>query len=424
MRIIWRALAAAAGLGLVVVLLWPVFRPAAPLVQSSGPGRRGGEAGAPVPVLAASARTADVPVLLEGVGTVKALNAVVVRPQVDGQIISIAFREGQEVEKGDVLAQIDPTLYKATLAQVSAKKAQDEAQLANARRDLARYETLVANKSGTIQQLETQRALIAQLEAQIRADQAAIDSAAATLGYTTIRAPISGRTGLRLVDVGNLVRAGESSGVVALTQVRPITVIFNLAQQHASRVMAAMAAGPVAAEALDGEARVVIDRGVLSVVDNQIDQTTGSVRLKAEFPNADLRLWPGGFVNVRLTIETLRGVVVAPTAAIQRGPKGAFVYVAEGERASLRPVVVRQQDETQAVVAEGLAAGERVLTSGFARLSDKARIVIGADEDKPRPASQAQATSAPDGANAAPAAGDSTQQGERRRRRREGGAPQ
>jgi len=207
----------------------------------------------------------------------------------------------------------------------------------------------------------------------------------------------------------------------------------NKGQQHRQRgdprppaqtVDQANEAGVAAAQALDGEARTVIDRGALGVIDNQIDQTTGSVRLKAEFPNADLRLWPGGFVNVRLTIETLRGVVVAPTAAIQRGPKGAFVYVAEGERASLRPVVVRQQDETQAVVAEGLAAGERVLTSGFARLSDKARIVIGADEDKPRPASQAQATSAPDGANAAPAAGDSTQQGERRRRRREGGAPQ
>jgi multidrug efflux system membrane fusion protein len=430
MRIIWRALAVVAGLGLVAALLWPVFRPAPPVAQQPGPGRRGGEAGAPVPVLAATARMTDVPVLLEGVGTVKALNAVVVRPQVDGQIIEIAFREGQEVARGDVLAQIDPTLYKATLAQVSAKKAQDEAQLANARRDLARYETLVASKSGTVQQLETQRALIAQLEAQIRADQAAIDSATATLGYTTIRAPISGRTGLRQVDVGNLVRAGEASGIVALTQVRPISVIFNLAQQHAPRVMAAMAAGPAPAEALDGEARTVIDRGALGVIDNQIDQTTGSIRLKAEFPNAELKLWPGGFVNVRLTIETLRGVVVAPSAAIQRGPKGAFVYVVDGERAAVRPVVVRQQDETQAVVAEGLAAGERVLTSGFARLSDKARIVIGAEEDKPKPAPQASAGASPPPEapsrpeTAAPATGDPAQQGERRRRRREGGAGQ
>jgi multidrug efflux system membrane fusion protein len=378
-----------------------------------------------VPVLAATARTADVPVYLEGVGTVRALNSVLVRPQVDGQIVEIAFKEGQEVAKGDILARIDPTLYQAQLAQVTARKAQDEATLANARRDLARYETLVASKSGTVQQLETQRALIAQLEAQIRADQAQIDAATATLGYADIRAPISGRTGLRAVDVGNLVRAGESSGIVALTQVRPISVIFNLAQQHAPRVMAAMAAGAtVPAEALDGEARSLIDRGVLGVVDNQIDQTTGTVRLKAEFPNADFRLWPGGFVNIRLTVDTLRGVVVAPSAAVQRGPRGAFVYVVDGDRAALRNVTIRQQDETRAVIAEGLAAGERVLTTGFARLSDKARIAVAPGEDEGRAAPQASAAPA-QGADAAisPPRGEGGRPGEGRRRQREGGAP-
>jgi multidrug efflux system membrane fusion protein len=421
---VWRGLAIVAALALTGALLWPIFKPAGPAAPQGG-GRRGGEAGMPVPVLAAQARAADVPVYLEGVGTVKALNAVVVRPQVDGQIVEIAFKEGQDVLKGEVLARIDPTLYQAALAQATAKKGQTEAQLANARRDLTRYETLVANKAGTVQQLETQRALIAQFEAQIRADQAAIDSAAATLGYTTIRAPISGRAGLRMVDVGNLVRAGETSGIVTLTQLKPISVLFNLAQQHAPRVMAALASGAeVPAEALDGEARGVVERGALAVVDNQIDQTTGTIRLKAEFPNAELKLWPGGFVNVRLTVETLRGVVVAPSAAVQRGPKGAFVYVIDGDRVAIRPVTVRQQDEISAVIADGLAAGDRVVTTGFARLTDKARVVVGsADQPAPRPQTQA-APSDQGGANAAaPADTTAAGQGERRKRRREGGGP-
>lgn len=422
---VWRGLAIVAALALTGALLWPIFKPAGPTPPQGG-GRRGGEAGAPVPVLVASARVADTPVYLEGVGTVKALNSVVVRPQVDGQIVEIAFKEGQDVAKGDVLARIDPTLYQAALAQATAKKGQTEAQLANARRDLVRYETLVANKAGTVQQLETQRALIAQFEAQIRADQAAIDSAAATLGYTTIRAPISGRAGLRMVDVGNLVRAGETSGLVTLTQLKPISVLFNLAQQHAPRVMAALASGAgVPADALDGEARIVVDRGALAVVDNQIDQTTGTIRLKAEFPNAELKLWPGGFVNVRLMVEMLRGVIVAPSAAIQRGPKGAFVYVVDGDRAAVRPVTVRQQDETDAVVAEGLAAGDRVVTTGFARLTDQARIAVGSGGDRPPPRPQVQSAPADQGgANAAaPAADPAAGQGERRKRRREGGGP-
>jgi multidrug efflux system membrane fusion protein len=339
----------------------------------------------PVPVLAAAATVADVPVYLDGVGTTRALNTVTVRPQVEGRIARILFKEGQDVERGEVLAEIDPVTYQAAFDQAVARKAQTEAQLANARLDLDRYVRLAQTNSASRQQVDTQRALVAQLEAQLKLDQAAIDSARAYLGYTRIVAPISGRTGMRLVDEGNVIRSMETTGIVVITQIKPIAVVFSLPQQQLARVNRAFAQGPLTVEAFGPDNRTVIDRGTLQVVDNQVDQTTGTVKLKAEFPNAQLQLWPGQFVNVRLLIETLRQVVTVPAAAIQRGPTGTFVYVVgEDNTAAVRPVTVVQQDERTAVVAAGLAPGERVVTSGFARISDGTRVAV-TDHDRPAP---------------------------------------
>ena len=347
----------------------------------------------PVPVLAAAATVADVPVYLDGVGTIRALNTVTVRPQVDGKLIKVSFKEGQDVERGDVLAEIDPVTYRAQLDQAKARKAQDEAQLENARRDLDRYTRMSANTVAE-KQVDTQRAQVAQLEAQVRLDQAAIDNAQAYLDYTKIVAPISGRTGIRMVDEGNIVRGGDGGGggIVVITQIKPISVFFNLPQQHLPRINKAFAQAPLTVEALASDNKTVVDRGALQVVDNQVDQTTGTVRLKAEFPNPDLQLWPGQFINVRLLVDTLHQVVVVPTAAVQRGPNGAFAYVInDGDTAAMRPIVVTQQDDVQAVVANGLQAGERVVTSGFVRLTDGAKIAVGSRPDsQPSPPRERQ----------------------------------
>jgi multidrug efflux system membrane fusion protein len=350
-----------------------------------GPGRfaRGG-GDMPVPVLVASARIADVPVYFDGVGTTRALNTVTVRPQVDGKLISINFREGQDVERGFVLAEIDPTTYQAALDQAVAKKAQDQAQLANARIDLERYTRLAESNAATKQQADTQKALVAQLEAQVKSDQGAIDNTQAILAYTKIIAPISGRTGIRLIDVGNIVRAADTTGLVVITQIRPISILFTLPQQQLSDVNKAFMRGPLPVLALGGDNRTVVDRGTLQVIDNQVDQTTGTVKLKAEFPNAELQLWPGQFVNVKLLVDTLQRVVVVPTAAAQRGPNGTFVYVVnEANTVSVRPVTVSQQDDVQAVITSGLQNSERVVTSGFAQLSEGARITVGGEGAEP-----------------------------------------
>jgi len=356
-------------------------------------GKRGrGAPDAPVPVLAAQAKLADVPVYLDGVGTTKALNTVTVRPQVDGKLIRVRFREGQDVERGYVLAEIDPTTYQAMLDQAVAKKAQDEAQLSNARLDLERYNRLVASNSATRQQADTQRAMVAQLEAQVKLDQAAIDNAQAILGYTQITAPLAGRIGIRMVDEGNLVRAGEvGSAIVIITQLKPISVFFSLPQQQLARVNRAFGQGPLTVEALGPDNKSVVDRGKLQVIDNQVDQATGTVKLKAEFPNDDLQLWPGQFINVRLLIETLQHVVVVPTASIQRGPNGTFVYaVKEDTTVSVRPVTVSQQDDTQAVVTTGLKPDEKVVTTGFARISEGAKVAVANTDETPTPAASTE----------------------------------
>src|SRR6187551_862696 len=352
-----------------------------------GPGaqqRRAGRFAAegPVPVLATTVTRADVPVYLDAVGTIKALNTVTVRPQVDGRLLSVNFKEGDDIKKGDVLARIDPVIYQAQLDQAIAKKAQDEAQLANSKIDLDRYERLAATAAINKQQADTQRALVAQNTALVQADQAAIDNAQAMLGYTTITAPIDGRTGIRMVDEGNYVRSADTnSSIVVITQLQPISVLFNLPQQDLSQVNTAFDKGPLKVEAQRSDNDAVIDRGVLRVVDNQVDQTTGTVKLKAEFPNASLQLWPGQFVNIRLLVDTLKQVVVIPTGAVQRGPNGTFVYVVkDDDSVSVRPITVQKQDETRTVVSKGLEAPERVVTTGFVRLTDGTQVAIGSGE--------------------------------------------
>jgi membrane fusion protein, multidrug efflux system len=368
------------------------------LAAVSKGGRRGGPAANdPVPVLATAARLADVPVYLDGVGTAKALNTVTVRSQVDGKIVEISFKEGQDVPKGYVLAKVDPVTYQAAYDQTVAKKAQDEAQLANARLDLDRYTRLAATNAVNKQQLDTQRALVAQLEAQIKLDQAAVDNARAVLSYTDIIAPIAGRTGIRLVDAGNLVRSAEATGIVILTQLQPISVFFSLPQQNLPELTRGMAEGDLPVDALSSDGKGTLDKGKVMVIDNQVDQTTGTVKLRGEFPNNDLQLWPGQFVNVRVLIDTLRQAVVVPTAAIQRGPNGAFVYVLkQGNTVTVRPVTLTQQDDSRAVVATGLQASEQVVTTGFARLTEGAQVAVSDAENAGQIAPAGQ--SRPDGA--------------------------
>ena len=340
-------------------------------------------------MIAALTKRADVPVYLDGVGTIRALNTVTVRSQVDGKLLSVNYTEGQQVDRGYVLAEIDPTTYQAAFDQAVAKKALDEATLANARLDLERYNRLVSTNSIARQQLDTQKMLVAQQEAQVKLDQAQIDNAKAILDYTRIVAPISGRTGIRQVDQGNIIRASDASGIVVITQLQPISVLFTLPQQQLGDVNRAAAAGILQVDAFGPDHKTVIESGELKVVDNQVDPSTGTIKLKAEFANRDLQLWPGGFINVRLLTNTLKGVVVAPTAAVQRGPSGTFVYVVQPDsKVAIRPVTVSQQDETQAVIARGLQADERVVTTGFARLTAGAEVTATNAEAAPSPDAQ------------------------------------
>ena len=412
---------------LAVLVIGAMTAAAVYYTQGSGQSQRGkrwARADGPVPVVAAQAKLADVPVWLEGVGSAKARNLVTVRPQVDGKIMSVDFKEGQEVKKGDVLAQIDPVTFKAQLDQAIAKKALDEAQLANAKRDLERYTSLSANVIAA-KTVDTQRALVAQLEAQIKSDDAAIENARAILGYASVVAPISGRTGMRMVDVGNLVRASDA-GIVVITEVQPISVLFTLPQQDLPDINRAVAKRALKVEALETDSKNVLDTGQLEVIDNQVDQTTGTIRLKADFPNKDLQLWPGQFVNVRMLLDTLEQVVVVPTSAVQRGPEGTFVYlVGADNKASTRPISVGQQDETLAVITKGVAPLDVVVTTGFARLKDGAEVIVSPPESQ-KPAAdagtpQASAPTTPADATASiNAATPENMQGDLRREFRQG----
>ncbi len=381
----------------------------------------------PIPVLAAPARYADIPVTADVLGTVQATNSVLVRSQVDGKLVEVDFKEGQEVRKGDVIARIDPATYKALYDSAVAKKAQDEAMLNNAQVDLVRYSKLAETQYGSHQQADTQKALVAQYAAQLAQDQASIDNTKATLDYATVRSPIDGRTGLRSVDAGNLVHASDATGIVTVAQVKPIAAVFNLPQQWLRQVNAAAARGAPRLEARDGDNGEVLDAGALDVVDNTVDQTTGTVKMKGSFPNTDGQLWPGQFINLRLYVDTLTHVVVVPTSAVQRGPDGAFVYTVKDGHAAMTVVATGRQTESDTVLTAGLAPPAQVITTGFTRLTDGAAVAVsGSPEAIAKPGDQAEAESADDDgaakAEEAPKPDAKPAGTEHRRHRREGAA--
>jgi multidrug efflux system membrane fusion protein len=328
-----------------------------------------------VPVEAAIAARNPVPIYLEGLGTVQAFNTVTVTTRVDGQLQSLNFTEGQDVKAGDVLAQIDPRPYQATLDQAVATKAKDDAQLANAKRDLQRYIMLAPHNFTSTQTLDTQRALVAQLEAQVQIDQAQIDSAKTNLDYSTIRSPINGRTGIRGVDAGNNLLASANTGIVVITQLQPISVVFTLPEESLPEVSAGMAQGLRTAVALSRDNKTELDRGTLAVLDNEINQANGTIRLKATFPNSNKTLWPGDFANVKLLVRTETNAISVPASALQRGPNGLYVFVIKPDKtAEIRPIALEQFYDGKALIKSGLHEGEKVVTGGQYRLQPGARV--------------------------------------------------
>jgi membrane fusion protein, multidrug efflux system len=334
----------------------------------------------PLPLVSvAVAKRSDYPLYLEGLGQVQADNTVTVRTRVDGQVMKIAFEEGQMVKAGDLLAQIDSRPFQAALDQAKAKQSQDEANLANAKLDQQRYATLAKQNFATQQQLDTQNAMVAQLTAQIAADAASIEAAQVQLDYTTIRAPISGRTGFRLVDEGNIVAASQQTGIVAIAQLQPIAVVFTAPEQEVTGLNALLAQATPEVLASTSDGSKVLASGNLTLTDNQVDVATGSIRLKAEFANKDNALWPGLAVATRIATGVLKNALVVPEQAIQHGPKGLFVYVVDDQnRAAVRQVVVPHQDQDLAVVEQGVKEGDRVVTEGAYVLQPGAQVAIDA----------------------------------------------
>ncbi|HXW69841.1 MAG TPA: efflux RND transporter periplasmic adaptor subunit [Methylocella sp.] len=334
----------------------------------------------PVPVSVRKAVRRDVPVYLFGLGTVQAYNTVTARAQVDGQITEVLFKEGQEVKSGDVLVKIDPRSYQATLDQAVAKKAQDQAQLDNAHRDLQRYTMLLQKNSIASQKVDTAQALVAQLEAIVKGDEASIERANIDLGYTTIKSPLSGRTGMRLVDSGNIVHTNDATGLVTITQTRPIAILFTLPQDTLPKVVKAMGEGALPVVALSRDGQQQFDSGELTLIDNAIDQATGTIRLKATLPNSAESLWPGQFVTSRLHISTLRNVLTIVVEAVQNSPDGSYAYRTKSdgtiERCKLKLGLVTADT---AVVEEGLEEDNIVVTSGYSRLLPGVKIEIASD---------------------------------------------
>ena len=328
-----------------------------------------------VPVTIAPVTRADVPVILRNVGLVQAFQSVLVRARVDGTLQSVNFTEGQNVKPGDLLAVIDPRPYQAALDQALAKKRADEAQLANARLDLNRYSELAKSQFATRQSVDTQLATVAQLVATIEGDSAAIDTAQLNLSFTRVTSPIEGRAGLRMIDVGNLIHANDAAGIVTITQIHPIAMIFTLPQDTLPQVIEAMHHGTLAVTAAAADDHTELSHGTLLTVDNTIDQTTGTYKLKAVFNNHDEKLWPGQFVNARLFVRTLPGVMTVPSTALQRGPKGVFVYAVNPDQTvAVTPVEVVQDDGQVAVIGRGVSADMKVVTSGQSKLQNGTRI--------------------------------------------------
>jgi multidrug efflux system membrane fusion protein len=376
----WRLLIAAvvAALAyLIVPRLMPAQAPRAATAQAPARG---------IPVVAAIATTGDMGVYLTGLGTATPLKTVTVQSRVDGELIKVAFREGQLVREGDQLAELDPRPFQVQLAQAQGQAAKDAAALENARVDLKRYQVLVEEDSAPRQQLDSQAATVNQLEGTLQSDQAQIESAKLNLTYSRITAPIGGRVGLRLVDPGNMVHASDQKGLVVITQLQPIALVFTIPEDSLPQVLPQVRAGrrlPV--QAYDRDLTQKIADGSLLSVDNQIDQTTGTVKLKAEFPNRDDALFPNQFVNARLVVDTIRGTVIVPSAAIQRSPQSTFVYVVKPDNTvETRTVVVRHSEGDQTAISRGVAAGERVVVDGVDKLQQGAKVEV-RQPDRPPP---------------------------------------
>ncbi|TMJ72430.1 MAG: efflux RND transporter periplasmic adaptor subunit [Alphaproteobacteria bacterium] len=323
----------------------------------------------PAPIHVAPVERTDFPVVLNGLGTVQATNTVTVRSRVDGQIEKVGFEEGQMVREGDLLVQIDPAPFQATLNQAIAKLAQDQASLTNGKQDLERTTILSRQGNATQQLLDQRTANVASLTAQVQADQAAIDSARVQLAYTTIKSPLTGRAGFRLVDPGNIVHANDQTGILTITQLQPISVVFTAPEQQLPAINDALASGPLKVTAYSSDGKRRLGEGTLKLLDNQVDPASGTIRLKASFDNPDNALWPGLSVTTRLLVRTLKDVVVVPDAAVQRGPNGLYAYVVTpASSAELRDIKVGQIEGGLALVEQGLSPGERIVTSGHYRV--------------------------------------------------------
>jgi len=339
--------------------------------QGKGPGG----SNAPVAAIIGTVTQKDVPIYLDGLGTVQAFNTVTVRSRVDGQLKKLSFKEGEDVRAGELLAQIDPDPFRTQVEQLEAKKAQDEAQLSFARVELKRNADLLAQKIVSQEVYDTQKAQVDQLVALVKSDQAAIDNAKVQLDYTTIEAPISGRTGIRFVDEGNIIHSADSNGIVILTQLKPISVIFTLPEQSLGEIQRQQSQGAMTVVAVDRDNRTQLDEGQLAVFDNQIDTTTGTIRLKATFPNVNLKLWPGQFVNARLLLAVHTNGIVVPASVVQRGPEGAYAFVVNNDMSvKMAPVKVAQIDQGQALIDSGLTAGQRVVVDGQYKLQPGSKV--------------------------------------------------
>ncbi|WP_445220634.1 efflux RND transporter periplasmic adaptor subunit [Bradyrhizobium sp. Pa8] len=352
-------------------------KPAAAAAESAA-----SQAAAKIPVTSFVVKKADFPVRAYGLGVVSPFRTVTVKSRVDGQITKVFFKQGQMVKEGDPLLEIDQRPFTAALEQAVAKKAQDEANLRNDRLNLERFQKLAKQQFETQQNLDTQQALVDQMTAQVKGDQAAIDNAQTNLGYTSIKAPISGRTGFRLVDPGNIVHAADTTGIVTIAQLQPIAVQFTEPEEQLQAIDKAFDAGEVPVEALTSDGSKTLSQGRLVVMDNSVNQATGTISLKARFDNKDNALWPGLSVTTRMLIDTRKDVIVVPQNGVQHGPSGLFAYVIDDNgKVSARPIKVSQSGDANAVVSEGLNVGDRIVVAGQSRLFDGALV-----DDKPQAA--------------------------------------
>jgi multidrug efflux system membrane fusion protein len=366
------AIAAAFLIAVAVIggILVATSRPdrAAPAAAKAPPGK---------PVVAATVAQHDVPIYLRGVGTVIAYNTVVVRSQIQGQITKIAFTEGQTVHVGDLLAEIDPRPYQAQLEQATATRDRDQAQLANAQANLKRYSTLGNQGWATPQLVDTQQAQVRQLEAAIKADQALIDAANYQLSYTRLTSPIDGVTGIRQIDIGNIIHPSDPNGLVVVTQLQPISVIFTLPETNLPQIQLQLEKGPLTVDAYSQDNKIKLDQGKLDFIDNEILQTTGSVRLKADFPNPAHRLWPGELINAWLLLDTRHNGLTVPAPAVQQGPQGAYAYVINPDTTvAVRPVKLAEVSDGTALIDSGLSANEQVVLDGQYKLKPGDRVTI------------------------------------------------